>query len=196
LERLARAGIERVVVNVHAHAEPLARYLETRAAGPEIVISDERERLLDTGGGIRRALPLLGSDPFFVINVDVLWTDGPSNTLARLARAWNADAMDALLLVVPTAAARGYDGPGDFLMDAMGRLERRAERRLAPFVFAGIQILKPERVSAVDGTVFPLARAWEPALAAGRLHGLVHDGTWAHVGTPAAVRLVDEEGLG
>ncbi|RMD90964.1 MAG: nucleotidyltransferase family protein [Alphaproteobacteria bacterium] len=195
LERLERAGIERVVVNVHAHAKRLMSYLETRAAGPEIVVSDERERLLDTGGGIRRALPLLGTEPFFVINVDVLWSDGPSNTLARLAHAWNADQMDALLLVVPTAAARGYDGPGDFLMDAMGRLERRAERRLAPFVFAGIQILSPDLVAAVDETAFPLARAWEPARAAGRLHGLVHDGTWAHVGTPAAVQLVDEERL-
>ncbi len=196
LDRLARAGIERVVVNVHAHAEQLVAHLAARAEGPEIAISDERAQLLDTGGGIRQALPLLGPDPFFVINVDAVWSDGPTNTLARLAARWDTATMDALMLLVPTRAAPGYSGRGDFLMDAMGRLERRGARRSAPFVFGGIQILEPALVAAIPDRVFPLSRAWRGALARGRLHGLVHDGRWAHVGTPAAVALVERGGLG
>ncbi len=196
LDQLARAGIERVVVNVHAHADQLVAHLEAREGGPEIAVSDERAQLLDTGGGIRHALPLLGRDPVFVVNVDAVWSDGPTNTLARLAARWDPATMDALMLVVPTSAARGYSGRGDFLMDAMGRLERRAERRLAPFVFSGIQILDPALVAAIPDRVFPLARAWQPALEQGRLYGLVHDGRWAHVGTPEAVSLVESGGLG
>lgn len=189
LDHLETAGVRRAVVNVHAFADRLEKHLAARRRGPEIRISDEREKLLDTGGGLRRALPLLGTAPCFVINADALWVDGAENTLAMLARRFEPEQMDALLLVVSSAAAIGHDGQGDVLMDQLGRLSWRPEGIVATHVYAGVQILGPDRIARHDEGEFSLRRIWDEALAAERLFGLVHQGGWAHVGTPEAVDL-------
>lgn len=191
LDRLLAAGVERAVVNVHAFADRLEAHLAARRAGPEIRVSDERDRLLDTGGGLRRALPLLGEDPFFVINADALWVDGAENTLVMLARRFDPGEMDALLLAIPSAAAIGHVGPGDMMMDPLGRLCWRPEGIVATHVYGGVQMLAPEIVARQDEGVFSLRRVWDEAMAADRLRGLVHQGAWAHVGTPDAVDLAE-----
>jgi MurNAc alpha-1-phosphate uridylyltransferase len=143
--------------------------------------------LLETGGGVKRALPLLGYDPIVVVNADILWLDGPTPALTRLAEAWDPARMDALLLVMPTVAAVGYDGRGDFQLDPAGRLTRRVADRVAPFVFAGVHIVKPALYADTPDGAFSNNLVWNRALDAGRLFGLRHDGAWYHVGTPAAV---------
>ena len=187
LAHLAAAGVARAVVNVHYMADRIEAHLAARAPGLQIRISDERARLLETGGGVAHALPLLDADPFLVVNSDNLWVDGASPTLAALARHWDAARMDALLLLVPLADANGYDGQGDFHMDAGGALRRRAERRVAPYVFSGVQILARALFDGVAVEPFSLNRLYDAALARGRLFGAAHTGLWFHVGTPQAV---------
>ena len=187
LDHLAAAGIARAVVNVHYLADLIEAHAARRSGPPSIAISDERSDRLETGGGVVRALPLLGADNFFVINTDNIWVDGAMNTLHALARHWQPAQMDALLLVIPSARAVGYDGPGDFRMDQTGRLSRRMAGRVAPFVFTGIQILKASLFRNVPDGAFSLNFVYDRALAAGRLFGLTHHGQWFHVGTVSAV---------
>ena len=186
LDHLATAGVARAVVNVHYFAEQVEAHLAGRTA-PAVTVSDERAVLLETGGGVAKALPLLDADPFYVVNSDNLWVDGSVDTLRLLAQRWDPTTMDGLLLLVPLARATGYEGRGDFTMDPVGRLGRRVERRVAPYVFSGVQLLAKRLFDGEPVEPFSMWRVWDKALAAGRLFGVVHGGLWFHVGTPAAV---------
>jgi MurNAc alpha-1-phosphate uridylyltransferase len=186
LDRLAEAGIERAVINVHHLADQIEQHVERRTQ-PRIIISDERAALMGTGGGVAKALPALGDTPFFHINSDTIWIDGVKPNLARLAGAFAADRMDALLLLAPTASSIGYAGRGDFTMDADGHLTPRGEREVVPFVYAGAAIFAPALFRGVRPGAFPLTQLFERAIEAERLHGLRLEGVWMHVGTPDAV---------
>jgi N-acetyl-alpha-D-muramate 1-phosphate uridylyltransferase len=186
LDRLAAVGVERAVVNVHHLADALERYLASRKK-PQILISDERGALLGTGGGIAKALPKLGGAPFFLVNSDTLWLDGVEPNFARLAHAFDGDKMDVLLLLAPAAGSVGYQGRGDFAMLADGRLRRRAEREVVPFVYAGAAILSPKLFADAPSGPFPLTLLFDRAGERGRLFGLRLEGVWMHVGTPEAV---------
>ena len=191
LDRLADAGVERAVVNVHYLADQLERHLAGRKK-PQIVISDEREKLLDTGGGVVKALDTLGHAPFFHVNSDTIWIDGVQPNLTRLAASFDLARMDALLLLAPTTTSIGYSGRGDFRMLPDGRLERRGEREVAPFVYAGAAILTPALFQDAPQGAFSLTRLFDKAQAAGRLFGLRLEGVWMHVGTPEAIRIAEE----
>ena len=186
LDRLADAGVERVVVNVHHLADAVERHLASRKR-PQIVISDERAELLGTGGGIAKALPQLGDAPFFLVNSDTVWLDGVKPNFARLADAFDPATMDALLLLAPTAESIGYGGRGDFAMLPDGRLRRRGEREVVPFVYAGAAILSPALFAGAPAGAFPLTPLFDRAGAKDRLFGLRLEGLWMHVGTPEAV---------
>jgi MurNAc alpha-1-phosphate uridylyltransferase len=186
LDRLADAGVERAIVNVHHLADAVEQHLASRRQ-PRIVISDERERLLGTGGGIAKALPQLGNAPFFLINSDTFWLDGVKPNFARLAEVFDPDTMDALLLLAPTAGSIGYEGRGDYAMLPDGRLQRRAEQGVVPFIYAGAAILSPALFADAPTAAFPLTLLFDRAGANGRLFGLRLEGIWMHVGTPEAV---------
>ncbi len=190
LDRLAEAGIEDVVVNVHYRAGQIEDHLAQRGPSerPRIAISDERDALLDTGGGVKRALPRLGARPFFVHNSDSVWGEGASAALDRMVVAYDDAKMDALLLLAVAATSIGYSGRGDFGMDGEGRLARRGEGEIVPFVFAGVSLTSPRLLDETPDGPFSLNIAWDRALDAGRLYGLRHDGVWMHVGTPQAHR--------
>ena len=190
LDRLAEAGVERAVVNVHHFAEQLERHLAGRSK-PEITISDERGLVLGTGGAVVKALPLLGEAPFFHVNSDSIWIDGVKPNLVRLAEGFDPAAMDALLLLAPTTGSIGYAGRGDFAFAADGRLTRRAERAVAPFVFAGAAILAPTLFKDAPQGEFPLTVLFDRAVEQGRLYGLRLEGLWMHVGTPEAIALAE-----
>jgi N-acetyl-alpha-D-muramate 1-phosphate uridylyltransferase len=190
LDRLAEAGVKRVVVNVHHLADALERYLASRQM-PQIAISDERGALLGTGGGIAKALPQLGGAPFFLVNSDTLWLDGVKPNVTRLADTFDAPNMDALLLLAPTVGSIGYEGRGDYALLADGRLRRRAEAEVVPFVYAGAAVLAPSLFANVPSGPFPLTLVFDRAEACGRLFGLRLDGVWMHVGTPEAVADAD-----
>ncbi|GER00951.1 mannose-1-phosphate guanylyltransferase [Iodidimonas gelatinilytica] len=191
IKHLERAGVERLVVNVHAHADRLQEWLSKHDTSLDIRISDERDQLLDTGGALLKAAPLLGDDPFFVLNCDAFWCDGLVDTLAHLASRWTTQEMDALLLIVHSRNALAYHGRGDFEMDPLGRLSFRAERTITPYVYAGVQILDPAVIKSISDPVFSLRKPWAHSAENERLFGLVHEGAWAHVGSPDAVRLVE-----
>jgi MurNAc alpha-1-phosphate uridylyltransferase len=191
LDRLAEAGIERAVVNVHYRAEAIEQHLAGRTR-PRITISDEREQLLETGGGIVKALPLLGSEPFIAVNSDTLWIDSVRPNLIRLGDAFEPDRMDALLLVAPTANSIGYTGRGDFRMTASGGLIRGGERDVVPFVYAGAAVLSPAMFADPPSGAFSLTRLFERAADAERLFGLRLEGVWMHVGTPEAIAEAEE----
>ncbi len=181
-DRLSAYGIERVVVNAHYRADDLARHLARRER-PQTVVVREAE-LLGAAGGVRGALDPLGEEPFFVVNADALWLNGPQPALDRLACAWNGAAMDGLLLLVPTVKAIGVDGFGDFHLHRDGTVEPAREGQMAAYHYGGVQILEPGRVSALPPGPASMARIWNPLLAEGRLHGIVHDGVWFHAGGP------------
>lgn len=191
LDRLAAAGVARAVVNVHHLAAQIEQHLAARQK-PAIAISDERGLLLGTGGGVVKALPLIGDAPFFHINSDTIWIDGPQPNLARLAGAFDPAAMDALLLLAPASGSIGYAGRGDYGMGADGRLRRRAEREVAPFVFAGAAILSPRLFAGAPKGEFALTDLFDRAGATGRLHGLRLEGLWMHVGAPDAIALAEQ----
>ncbi len=186
LDRFADNGVETAVVNVHHLPDQIEAHLEGRTR-PRIVISDERVLLLDQGGGIARARAALGEEPFYVGNTDAFWVEGPRSNLARLAAAFDPGRMDALLLVASGAAAIGVDWPGDFEMDADGRLSRRDPQRVAPFVYTGVGILKPQLFDGVREEAFRLAPFFWKAAEAGRLFGIRLDGLWLHVGRPETI---------
>jgi MurNAc alpha-1-phosphate uridylyltransferase len=190
LDALEAVGVGTCVVNTHYLGQMIDEHLGQRAH-PVIHVSPERE-LLDTGGGVAKVLPLLGAAPFYTVNADILWEEGPGDAaLARLSAAFDADAMDALLLVVPLARAVGYDGKGDFNLDAGGHLIRRADRPAADYVFTGVQILHPRLFEGHPAGAFSLNVLYDRARTAGRLRGLVHDGRWFHIGTPEGLALAE-----
>jgi N-acetyl-alpha-D-muramate 1-phosphate uridylyltransferase len=187
LDRLAAVGVEKAVVNVHYLADLVEVHVGKRAA-PRVEVSDERRLLLDTGGAVVKALPQLGGEPFFHLNSDTIWIEGARPNLEVLAERWDPDRMDGILMLASTVTAIGYDGAGDFEMDKDGRLTRRQERTVAPFVYAGAAILHPRVFDGLPQEPFSLNRAFDEMIAAGRLYGMRMDGIWLHVGTPAAIR--------
>ena len=180
-------SIATAIVNAHYFADQIEAALAARPGPMAIRVSDERAQLLETGGGVTKALPLIDADPFFVINADNMWIDGSTDTLRLLAQRWDAAAMDALLLLVPLARAAGYEGRGDFHLDPGGVARPRGEVRIAPFVFSGIQLIAKRLFEGEAAEPFSMWRAWNKALAGGRLYGAVHQGLWFHVGTPASI---------
>ena len=189
IDRLALVGVERVVVNVHYKAAMVATQL-ARRDHPRIEISHEPE-LLDTGGGVAQALPLLG-DVFFVVNSDVFWLDGKDRALQRLAAAFDPEHMDAILLLQRTVTAVGYEGSGDYLIDASGCPHRCGEREVAPFLFASLQLLHRRAFAGISDRVFSLVRLFDRAQEAGRLQTIVHNGEWYHIGTPQGLAATRE----
>ena len=187
LDRLADAGVETAVVNVHHMADQIERHLNGRTR-PKIEISDERGELLDTGGGVVKALKRLGPEPFLHMNSDTLWIEGVTPNLARLGAQFDPARMDILLLLASTTASIGYEGRGDFRMAPDGRLTRRAEREVVPFVYAGAAVLSPALFRDVPAGAFSLTDLFDRAQEAGRLFGMRLEGTWMHVGTPEAVQ--------
>jgi N-acetyl-alpha-D-muramate 1-phosphate uridylyltransferase len=191
LDRLAEAGVERATVNVHHHAEQMEAHLAGRTA-PAIAIQDERAVLLDSGGGVARALAGLRGDAVFVLNADTFWLDGASRNLDNLARAWDESRMDALLLVAALTASVGFDGAGDFSFTPDGRLRRRPERQVTPFAYAGVAIMARRAFEGAPDGPFSLNRLWNAAIARDRLFGVRLDGLWLHVGTPQAIVEAEE----
>ena len=187
LERLRSAGVEKVVVNVHYLPDTLEAHLAKKVHGLDVVISDERDQLLETGGGLVRAEPLIDVDPFLVVNSDNFWVDGPADTLRVLASHWDDERMDALLLLVPHARAQNHRGMGDFHMDRFGRLRRRHRGRVAPFVYTGIQMIAKRLLEGAPQGPFSTNILWDKAIDTGRCFGAVHQGLWFDVGTPAAI---------
>ncbi|MCG2840824.1 nucleotidyltransferase family protein [Sandaracinobacter sp. RS1-74] len=188
LDTLRAGGVEHVVVNMHYMADRIEAHLAARPTDLKVSLSDERALLLETGGGIANALPLIEADPFLSINADNIWIDGPVGAVDMLAGRWNAGEMDALLLMIPQARANCHSGPGDFHMDASGRLLRRRQGRVAPFVYTGLQLLSKRLFEGVEVEPFSMNRLWDRAGAEGRLYGVAHQGLWFDVGTAAAVK--------
>jgi len=192
-DRLRAAGVKKAVVNVHYLPDALEAHLETKVKGIEIAVSDERDRLLETGGGLVKALPLIDADPFLVVNSDNLWVDGPVDTLRQLAALWDDARMDALLLLVPLTRAHCHDGQGDFLMSASGAVRRKQPGTAAPFVYTGIQMLS-KRLFTGDIPEGPFSTniLWDRAIEAGRCFGTPRQGLWFDVGAPPNIRKTEE----
>jgi len=191
LAHLLQAGVERVVVNLHHKGPQLRAHLAGRD-GVEIAFSDEADALLDTGGGIANALSLLGDAPFYAVNGDVFWLDGEPPALDLLAARFDPTAMDALLLLQPTAAAVAYGGAGDFAMDAGGRLQRRGTQATAPYVFTGVQLLAPALFADAPDGAFSLNVLYDRAIASGRLHGVRNAGQWVEINTPQGLQAAQD----
>jgi len=193
IDRLKAAGVRKAVINVHYLADALEAHLSNRVQGIETAVSDERALLLETGGGLAKALPLIDADPFLVVNSDNLWIDGPMDSLRLLASNWDDDQMDALLLLVPLAHAHCHSGQGDFHLSATGKLRRKKPRGVAPFVYTGIQMISKRLFDGdyPDGP-FSTNLLWDKAIAAGRCHGAVHQGLWFDIGAPANIRKAEE----
>lgn len=190
LDRLVEAGVTKAVVNVHYLADALEAHLGERK-NPEILISDERDMLLETGGGMIRAQPML-PDPFFCLNADNIWLDGPRDAFHDLSERWNPDEMDALLLMVPHARALNFRGKGDFHMDPIGRLARRRSGRIAPFIYTGIQLVSHRLLRDAPEGAFSTNILWERAIEDGRLFGAAFTGQWFEVGTPQSIAPTEE----
>lgn len=186
LDGLAEAGVETAVVNVHHLAEMIETHLSSRSR-PRIIISDERDLLLETGGGVKRALPLLGDAPFLLRNSDSFWLEGVRSNLSWLAGSWNPARMDVLLLLASTVRAIGYAGRGDFFLDKDGRLSRRPERLVAPFVYAGAAIINPAIFANTPDGAFSLNLLFDRAIEAERMFGVQLDGMWINVENPASI---------
>jgi N-acetyl-alpha-D-muramate 1-phosphate uridylyltransferase len=188
LGRLAAAGVETAVVNVHYLPDQIEAHLvNRRGLPPKTLVSDERGVLLDTGGGTKRALPLLGRGPFFIHNADSVWSEGASPALSRMLKKWNPATMDCLLLLAPAATSIGYAARGDFSMTADGRLARRGPDEIVPFAFAGVSLCDESLFADAPDGRFSLNLLWDRSLAKGRLYGIRLDGRWMHVGTPEAL---------
>ena len=185
LDRMVEAGLARAVVNVHYLADALEAHLNARQM-PAIALSDERALLLETGGGMVKARPQL-PDPFFCINSDNIWLDGPRNAFRELSDAWDPARMDALLLVASHARARNYVGKGDFHLDPLGKISRRRAGRVAPFIYTGIQLVSHRLLRDAPEGPFSTMVLWERAIAEERLFGLVHTGEWFEVGEPRSI---------
>jgi N-acetyl-alpha-D-muramate 1-phosphate uridylyltransferase len=193
LERLRAAGVRKAIVNVHYLADAVEAHLSARDTGLETVFSDERELLLETGGGLAKALPLIDADPFLVVNSDNLWIDGAVDALKLLAANWDDARMDALLLLVPLAHAHCHGGRGDFHMNAAGALKRRGPRGVAPFVYTGIQMMSKRLFAGeLPEGAFSTNLLWDRAIEAGRCFGAVHQGLWFDIGRPENIRKAEE----
>jgi N-acetyl-alpha-D-muramate 1-phosphate uridylyltransferase len=186
LDRLAENGVERAIVNVHWLADQIEGHLAKRRT-PTIVISDERAKLLDQGGALKRVLPLIGGDPILLCNTDAFWIEGPRSNIERLGEAFDPETMDILLLVAASAGAVGVDWPGDFTMADDGRLRAREARHVAPFVYTGVAIIKPSLFESETADVFRLAPFFHAAAGKGRLYGVRLDGLWLHIGRPQSI---------
>lgn len=190
LDRLQEAGIARAVVNVHYLADALEAHVKDRAL-PKVIISDERDLLLETGGGMIRAKSHL-PDPFFCLNADNIWLDGPRNAFADLSARWNADEMDALLLVVPHMRAANFAGEGDFYLDQRGKISRRKPGRIAPYIYTGIQLISHRLLRDAPDGKFSTNVLWNRAIEEDRLFGVCFTGQWFEVGTPQAIRPTED----
>jgi MurNAc alpha-1-phosphate uridylyltransferase len=191
LDQLDAAGVARAVVNVHYLPDAIEGHLDARKKGPATTISDERQALLETGGGMAHAQPLL-PDPFFALNSDNIWLDGPRNAFDELSRAWDAKRMDALLLLVPHARALNYKGKGDFYLDGLGRVSRRRSGRIAPFIYSGIQLVSHRLLRDAPSGPFSTNVLWNRAIEDERLYGISHSGLWFEVGDPGAIRVTED----
>ncbi|AXS39075.1 nucleotidyltransferase family protein [Breoghania sp. L-A4] len=191
LDRLASAGVQSVVVNVHHLADQVERHVAGRTA-PAVILSDERAALLETGGGVTKALPHLGEEPFLLLNSDSFWIEGMRPNLEVLAERWDDGEMDGLLLLASTVNSVGYDGTGDFEMESGGRLSRRVDREVTPFVYSGVAMLHPRLFEGAPEGAFSLNLLFDRAIEAGRLYGVRMDGIWLHVGTPQAIGEAEE----
>lgn len=191
LERLRTAGVEKIVVNVHYLADAVEAHLAKKSHGLDVTISDERGLLLETGGGMVKAAPLIDCDPFLAVNSDTLWIDGPADTLKLLASHWDGEKMDALLLLVPHARAENHRGLGDFHMGRSGRLRRREKSHVAPFVYTGVQIVSKRLLEDAPDGPFSINLMWDRAIRQGRCFGAVHQGLWFDVGTPPAIKATE-----
>jgi MurNAc alpha-1-phosphate uridylyltransferase len=185
LDRLAEAGVAKAVVNVHYLADALEAHVTVRAA-PVVTVSDERELLLETGGGMVNAQVLL-PDPFFCINSDNIWLEGPKDVFHDLSDAWDPERMDALLALVPHLGAHNFRGKGDFGMDTTGRVSRRRSGRIAPFIYTGIQLVSHRLLRDAPAGPFSTNVLWDRAIEEGRLYGIAFTGQWFEVGTPQAI---------
>ncbi len=192
LARLAKAGIQRTIVNLHYKGDVLENHLKARTQSPEILFSSERDAILDTGGGIKRALPLLGDQPFVLHNSDSVWIETGPDNIARLMAAYDPDKMDCLLLMAPTKTSLGYDGAGDFFIEADGRLRRRGKDEISPNVFTGVSIQHPRLFKDCPDGAFSINILWDRAIAKGRVYGIPFEGLWMHVGTPQSLSHAEE----
>ncbi len=191
LDKLAAAGVSEAVVNVHYLPDQIIEHVKTRKQ-PRVIISDERDKVLGTGGAVVKALPLLGREPFFHVNSDTMWIDGVRPNLARLAETFDPAKMDILLLMAPTASSIGYGGRGDYSMLPDGALRKRREQQVVPFVYAGAAIMSPSIFADAPAGEFSLTKLFDRANEQERLFGLRLDGVWMHVGTPDAVQAAEE----
>ena len=191
LDRLADAGVTKAVVNVHYLPDQIVQHIADRQQ-PRVIISDERDVVLGTGGGVLKALPLLGDAPFYHLNADTIWIDGVQPNLSLLADAFDSSRMDILLLMAPTANSIGYSGSGDYEMLADGSLRKRKEHQIVPFVYAGVAIMSPAIFAAAPKGEFSLTRIFDAANEQERLFGLRLDGLWMHVGTPEAIQAAED----
>jgi len=191
LDKLVQAGVTMAVVNVHYKAEMMREHLAKRR-DLEIRFSEETGELLGTGGGVVKALPHFEGQPFFITNSDTVWVEGVGRALERMVARWNEDEMDALLLLASMVTALGFEGRGDFNMDACGHISRNEERRLSPFAYPGVQIVHPRLFDGAPKGAFSTNRMWDVAIEKGRLYGVRLDGVWIHVGTPEAVKEAEE----
>ena len=191
VDRLVAAGVTMIVVNAHYKLDMLKAHL-ARRKDVEIRISEEHDELLGTGGGILKALPNFEGEPFFVHNSDSVWVEGLGHALDRMIERWDGDNMDALLLMASMVTSLGFEGTGDFQMDAEGRLSRVPSQRLSPFAYPGVQIVHPRLFDDAPGPSFSMNRLWDVAIEKERLYGIRLDGVWIHVGTPEAVREADD----
>ncbi len=186
IDRLVQAGVRKIVVNVHYRGDMIEEHLSKRK-DVEIHISDERNELLDSGGGIYKALPHFEGEPFFHVNSDTVWVEGTASALERLKARWDPEAMDALMLLAPTVRTVCYDGRGDFMMDAEGRLSRVPEHHISPFVWMSVEILHPRLFDTAPGGKFSINPLWDVAISKGRLYGQRLDGVWMHIDRPEAI---------
>jgi len=191
LDKLGDAGVSEAIVNVHYLPDLIIEHVARRRQ-PRVIISDERDQALGTGGGVVKALPLLGEAPFFHLNADTLWIDGVRPNLTRLAEAFDPARMDILLLMAPTASSIGYEGNGDYAMLPDGALRKRREHQVVPFVYAGVAIISPAVFAGAPTGEFSLTKMFDAANEQERLFGLRLDGTWMHVGTPDAIGAAEE----
>jgi len=191
LDQLQAVNVNAATVNIHYLSHMIEDHLAARSE-PQVTFSRETELLLETGGGVAAALPTLGHNPFYVVNADIAWEDGSHPALSRLAEFWRDDAMDALLLLHPVAQATGYDGVGDYRRNDEGMLTRRRNDATAPYVFSGVQLLHPRLFVGAPEGPFSLTRLYDQAEASDRLFGIVHDGAWHHIGTPAGLAEAEE----
>ncbi len=191
LDKLGNAGVGEAVVNVHYLPDQIIQHTRTRSR-PRVIISDERDQVLGTGGAVVKALPLLGITPFFHVNADTMWIDGVRSNLARLAEAFDPARMDILLLMAPTTSSIGYGGRGDYAMLPDGALRKRRELQVVPFVYAGAAIMSPSLFAGAPAGEFSLTKIFDRANERERLFGLRLDGVWMHVGTPDAIQAAEE----